>query len=224
MKQRFRNGGHEIVVERIVLISRRDNTSLRWRGFLLEGGESRRSLVDGERWLTPSKRGWHEEGDGRARRGGLSKFRLNSPRINIRNGAPGCYKLACCPLLSFLDSTICTPGPVTSNHKLRLFRECSRARATLSVDNKRTFVELCPPRKTSHRNDNSYLVKYFYENKTRMTVFHFFFFFLVTLRFIHYRLVACCFPLPKYVKRELKERRIRPGKITKFKSVQCSLK
>lgn len=25
---------HEIVVERIVLISRRDNTSLRWRGFL----------------------------------------------------------------------------------------------------------------------------------------------------------------------------------------------
>lgn len=44
---------------------------------------------------------------GRGRRGGLSKFRLNSPRINIRNGALGCHKLACCPLLSFLDSTIC---------------------------------------------------------------------------------------------------------------------
>ncbi|EZA58849.1 hypothetical protein X777_15018 [Ooceraea biroi] len=44
-----------------------------------------------------------EEEDGE---GGLSKFRLNSPRINIRNGAPGCHKLACCPLLSFPDSTI----------------------------------------------------------------------------------------------------------------------
>lgn len=30
--------------------------------------------------------------------GTLSKFRLNPPRINIRNGAPGCHKLACCPL------------------------------------------------------------------------------------------------------------------------------
>lgn len=44
---------------------------------------------------------------GRGRGRGLSKFRLNSPRINIRNGAPGCHKLACCPLLSFPDSTIC---------------------------------------------------------------------------------------------------------------------
>lgn len=63
-------------------------------------------------WSEPRKRG----------RRGLSKFRLNSPRINIRNGAPGCHKLACCPLLSFSDSIICTARPVTVRRKLRLFR------------------------------------------------------------------------------------------------------
>lgn len=130
MKQCSVDGGHGIVVQRIVLISCRDNTSLRWRGFLSEKEEK----VDdaGERWLAPSNGeraeaggwgGWGRAGGlerGR-RRGGLSKFRLNSPRINIRNGTPGCHKLACCPLLSFPDSTICTPGPVTVYHKLRLF-------------------------------------------------------------------------------------------------------
>lgn len=64
-----------------------------------------------------------EEGDeSDSKRRGLSKFRLNSPRINIRNGAPGCHKLACCSLLSFLDSTICTArGPFTVYRKCRLF-------------------------------------------------------------------------------------------------------
>lgn len=92
---------------------------------LREGGESRRrrrkmtrTLERREGAMGRVEVGGLERG---RRRGGLSKFRLNSPRINIRNGTPGCHKLACCPLLSFPDSTICTPGPVTVYHKLRLF-------------------------------------------------------------------------------------------------------
>lgn len=67
-------------------------------------------------WKADRKEGRKESARRPARRGdesaskrrGLSKFRLNSPRINIRNGAPGCHKLACYSLLSFPDSTICT--------------------------------------------------------------------------------------------------------------------
>lgn len=97
---------------------------------LRDGGESRRRRRKMTRTLervgaakgVGSAAGRREGGLERGRRrGGLSKFRLNSPRINIRNGTPGCHKLACCPLLSFPDSTICTPGPVTVYHKLRLF-------------------------------------------------------------------------------------------------------
>lgn len=40
--------------------------------------------------------GWGVSGGGED--GCSSKFRLNPPRINIRNGAPGCHKLACGPL------------------------------------------------------------------------------------------------------------------------------
>lgn len=91
----------------------------------VEGGQ------EGRKEGRNPRRSLQEEGTraarGRGRRGGLSKFRLNSPRINIRNGAPGCHKLACCPLLSFPDSTICTARPVTVRRKLRLF---SSARCT----------------------------------------------------------------------------------------------
>lgn len=120
-----------VVVQRIVLISRGDNTSLRRRVSPLQERErrgvrgSQASRQEGRKEGRNSRRSLQEEGTratrGRGRRGGLSKFRLNSPRINIRNGAPGCHKLACCPLLSFPDSTICTARPVTVRRKLRLF-------------------------------------------------------------------------------------------------------
>lgn len=113
-----------VVVQRIVLISRGDNTSLRRRVSPLRERERRGRRVGRKEGRNP-RRFLQEEGTratrGRGRRRGLSKFRLNSPRINIRNGAPGCHKLACCPLLSFPDSTICTARPVTVRRKLRLF-------------------------------------------------------------------------------------------------------
>lgn len=88
-------------------------TGVRRRG---EGRQEGRK--EGIRARRPARRG--DESDSKRR--GLSKFRLNSPRINIRNGAPGCHKLACCSLLSFLDSTICTArGSFIVHRKRRLF-------------------------------------------------------------------------------------------------------
>lgn len=79
-----KKGGHLIktwvciyAVERIVLMNPGDNTSLRRL-------QLRRRRDQGVR---------------------LSKFRLNSPRINIRNGTPGCYKLACCPSSVLLETS-----------------------------------------------------------------------------------------------------------------------
>jgi len=104
-----------------------------------EGRNPRRSLQE-ER--TKATRG-------KGRRGGLSKFRLNSPRINIRNGAPGCHKLACCPLLSFPDSTICITRPVTVNfvfsHQctVRRYNESFDVTSLKKQKKKRSNAELC---------------------------------------------------------------------------------